>query len=136
MTRQVDAATLKQMITDGNELALSDVREDGQVGEGHMLFAVPLPYSQLEARLDNQLPRRTVRTVLVDAGDGVDERAAVRMTALGYSNVATFAGGIDAWAAAGYEIFKGVNVPSKAFGEVVEHQAHTRTVKIFKHVIF
>jgi rhodanese-related sulfurtransferase len=128
MTRQVDAATLKQMITDGNELALLDVREDGQFGEGHMLFAVPLPYSQLEARLDKQLPRRTVRTVLVDAGDGVAERAAVRMTALGYSNVATFVGGIDAWAAAGYEIFKGVNVPSKAFGEVVEHQAHTPSI--------
>jgi hypothetical protein len=29
MTRQVDAATLKQMITDGNELTLLDVREDG-----------------------------------------------------------------------------------------------------------
>jgi rhodanese-related sulfurtransferase len=128
MTRQVDAAMLKKMIADGDELALLDVREDGQFGEGHMLFAVPMPYSYLEARLDTQLPRRATRTVLVDAGDGVAERAATRMTALGYSDVAMLAGGIDAWAAAGYEIFKGVNVPSKAFGEVVEHEAHTPSI--------
>jgi len=116
------------MIADGHELALLDVREDGQFGEGHMLFAVPMPYSHLEARLDTQLPRRTTRTVLVDAGDGVAERAATRMTALGYTNVAVLAGGIAAWAGAGYEIFKGVNVPSKAFGEVVEHEAHTPSI--------
>ncbi|ETX05057.1 MAG: hypothetical protein ETSY2_25270, partial [Candidatus Entotheonella gemina] len=55
-------------------------------------------------------------------------RAAARMEILGYNNVAILPGGIDAWAAAGYEVFKGVNVPSKAFGEVVEHQAHTPSI--------
>jgi rhodanese-related sulfurtransferase len=128
MTSHIDAVTLKHMIADGDELALLDVREDGQFGEGHMLFAVPMPYSYLEARLGTQLPRLSVRTVLVDAGDGVAERAAARMTDLGYSNVAVLTGGIDAWAAAGYVVFKGVNVPSKAFGEVVEHQAHTPSI--------
>ncbi len=128
MPKHIEAATLKTMITDGNELALLDVREDGQFGEGHMLFAVPMPYSHLEARLDTQLPRRSTRTVLVDGGDGVAERAATRMTTLGYSDVSILSGGIDAWAAAGYEIFKGVNVPSKAFGEVVEHAAHTPSI--------
>ena len=128
MTRQIDAGRLKKMVTDGDELALLDVREDGQFGEGHMLFAVPMPYSHLEARLAAQLPRRTIRTVLVDGGDGVAERAAARMTALGYSDVSTLTGGIDAWAAAGYELFKGVNVPCKAFGEVVEHAAHTPSI--------
>ena len=78
MTRKVGAPTLKGMIRDGDELALLDVREDGQFGEGHMLFALPAPYSHLEARLDTLLPRRTVRTVLVDDGDGVSGRAGAR----------------------------------------------------------
>ncbi len=128
MANQVDSRAVKTMITDGAELALIDVREDGQFGEGHMLFAVPIPYSFLEARLAAQLPRRTVRTVLVDDGDGVAERAAARLTGLGYSHVAVMTGGMPAWAAAGYEVFKGVNVPSKAFGEVVEHAAHTPSI--------
>ena len=34
-------------------------------------------------------------------------------------------GGLKAWRDAGYEVFTGVNVPCKAFGEVVEHDNDT-----------
>ena len=129
MVKTVDAPkTLKGMINDGGELALLDVREEGQFGLAHMLYAIPLPYSVLEMRLGQLVPRRSTRTVLVDGGDGVGERAAKRMDVLGYSNVAVLEGGMDAWADAGYEVFMGVNVPCKAFGEVVEHAAHTPSI--------
>ena len=128
MVKAVDAKTLKGMINDGGELALLDVREEGQFGVAHMLYAIPLPYSVLEMRLGQLVPRRSTRTVLVDGGDGVGERAAKRMDVLGYSNVAVLEGGMDAWADAGYEVFMGVNVPCKAFGEVVEHAAHTPSI--------
>ena len=32
---------------------------------------------------------------------------------------------MDAWAAQGYEVYSGINVPSKAFGEFVEHHENT-----------
>ncbi len=128
MTRTIDAPTLKTMINDGAELALLDVREDGQFGEGHLLLANPLPYSLLEARIDARIPRRSTRIVLVDDGNGVSERAAARLDAIGYTDVAILAGGVASWASAGYEIFKGVNVPCKAFGEVVEHANHTPSI--------
>ena len=44
---------------------------------------------------------------------------------MGYTNVAVMNGGLKAWRDAGYEVFTGVNVPSKAFGEVVEHDNDT-----------
>jgi len=128
MPDRIDAEALKAMIRDGGELALLDVREEGEFGEGHMLLATPKPYSVLEQGLGDLLPRRSVRTVLVDGGDGVAERAAARMRALGYSDVAILDGGTPAWAAAGYEIFQGVNVPCKAFGEVVEVSNHTPSI--------
>jgi rhodanese-related sulfurtransferase len=34
-------------------------------------------------------------------------------------------GGVGAWRAAGFQLFSGVNVPSKAFGEFVEHACET-----------
>ena len=43
-------------------------------------------------------------------------------------DVAVLDGGTKAWAAAGYELFSGVNVPSKAFGEWVEHHYGTESV--------
>jgi rhodanese-related sulfurtransferase len=63
--------------------------------------------------------------VLCDGGDGIAARAATRAAALGYTNVFVLQGGVPAWAAAGYTIYAGVNVPSKVFGEIVEHQRHT-----------
>ena len=48
-----------------------------------------------------------------------------RLEALGYSNVARLKNGVSGWQADGGEIFRDVNVPSKAFGELVEARRHT-----------
>ena len=79
MTDFIDAPTLKAMIretgTDGAELALLDVRESGQFGADHMLHAIPCPYSILETRVLSLVPRKSVRMVLIDAGDGTAQKA-------------------------------------------------------------
>ena len=129
-TRTVSSRDLKNMLHDGNELALLDVREEGQFGEGHLLFATPLPYSKLEMGISALVPRKSARIVLCDDGDGVAERAVKRLNAIGYTDVSVLAGGNPAWAAAGYAIFKGVNVPSKLFGELVEHVYDTPRVTV------
>jgi rhodanese-related sulfurtransferase len=125
MAARIDAPRLKAALSDGREIALLDVREPGQFGEGHLFFAVPLAYSRFELGLPALVPNASVRLVLCDAGDGVAERAAARAEALGYSNVAVLTGGIAAWQAAGYTLYAGVNVPSKTFGELVEAARHT-----------
>jgi rhodanese-related sulfurtransferase len=129
MNAFVDAPTLKSMIRaageNGEELALLDVREAGQFGADHMLHAIPCPYSLLETRAPLLMPRKSVPIVLIDATGGTAQKAARRLTGLGYANISILEGGNAAWAAAGFEVFQGVNVPSKAFGEVVEHDADT-----------
>ncbi|HAT36675.1 MAG TPA: thiosulfate sulfurtransferase, partial [Rhodospirillaceae bacterium] len=125
MTNSVTPAELKKLLHDGGEMALLDVREDGQFGEGHLLYANPCAYSHMEARVGERVPRKSTRLVLVDGGDGIADKAAKRLGELGYTDISILEGGVDGWAAAGYVIFKGVNVPCKAFGEVVEHQANT-----------
>ena len=121
----VDARQVKAMLEDGGELALLDVREEGVFARNHLLFATPLPLSRLELGLAALVPRRSTRTVLIDDGDGLADRAAALMTRLGYRDLSVLSGGVAAWRDADYELFSGVHVPSKAFGEVVEHQAGT-----------
>src|SRR5262245_44023715 len=128
MTRRIDAGTLKAWLSDADEIALIDVREQGQYGEGHPFFAVSLPYSRFELGLASLVPNPATRLVLCDAADGVAERAAARAEAAGYSNVGVLAGGVQRWGAAGYTLYAGVNVPSKAFGEIIEHARKTPRV--------
>ena len=126
MTEAIDAPTLKGWLSDGSEIALIDVREAGQFGQGHLFFAVPLPYSRFELGLNALVPNRAVRMVLCDGGqDAVAQRAAKRAEALGYHRVHVLTGGTAAWQRAGYTLYEGVNVPSKTFGELVEHERHT-----------
>ncbi|MBN9429918.1 MAG: sulfurtransferase, partial [Burkholderiales bacterium] len=119
-------ARLKEWLHDGAEIALLDVREHGQYGEGHLFYAVPLPYSRLELDVRRLVPNRATRVVVYgDAATDVDQRALERLRALGYTRVHRLAGGVQAWADAGMPLFKGVNVPSKTFGELVEHELGT-----------
>ncbi len=125
MPTPIDAETAKAWLSDGAEIAFLDVREPGQYGEGHPFFVVPLPYSVFELRLPDFVPNPAVRMVLLDDGDGVAERAAGRAEAMGYTDVHVIRGGAGGWKRAGFTLFAGVNVPSKTFGELIEHQRHT-----------
>ena len=124
-TRSIDAPTLKAWLHDGQELALLDAREEVPFDARHILMAACVPLSRLELLIDECVPRRSVRVVWCDDGEGLAERAAARMAALGWTDVSVLAGGIAAWEAAGHRIYSGVHVPSKAFAEVVEHEAGT-----------
>jgi rhodanese-related sulfurtransferase len=109
-----------------SELALLDVREQGVHYRGHPFFACSAPLSKLELMVDDLVPRRAVPVVVLDGGgEGLAEKAAERLAAMGYADVAVLEGGCAGWRAAGGELFSGVNVPSKAFGEFVEHRYDT-----------
>lgn len=123
-----DAATLKDWLHDGQEIALLDVREHGQYGEAHLFYAVNAPYSRLEFEVARLVPRKTTRVVVYDNNDGVAERAAQALRQQGYTQVGVLDGGVQAWDAAGYALFAGVNLPSKTFGELAEHELHTPAI--------
>ncbi len=125
MSKYIDASTLKTWLSDGGELALLDVRELGQYGLSHPFFAIPMAYSRFELRLRALAPNRSTRMVVYDDGTGVAEKAAARGEAMGYSSIHVLEGGTSAWEKAGYTLFSGVNVPSKTFGELIEHELGT-----------
>ena len=58
---------------------------------------------------------------MCDGGEGIAAQAAARLADSGYSDISVLEGGVQAWAAQDGVLFSGTNVPSKAFGEHVEH---------------
>src|SRR5271163_4861910 len=116
------------MFGDGGEFALVDVREELIFSQNHLLLARSVPLSRLELKFAALVPRRATPIVLCDDNDGLAERAAAILLRNGYTDVGILAGGVDAWSAAGFELFSGVNVPSKAFGEFIEHANDTPNI--------
>lgn len=119
----LSARQLAQRLADKQELAIIDVRELARhVDDGHVLQSIPLPLSQLEIQADALLPRRATPVVVYGSGnDGLAERGARRLIESGYQDVAVLEDGVQGWRAAGFEVYTGWHVLSKAFGEFVEH---------------
>jgi rhodanese-related sulfurtransferase len=125
----ISARLVSERLAGSAELALLDVREQGVHYRGHPFFACSAPLSRLEMMIADLVPRRTATVVVLDGGnDGLAEKSQTKLKALGYSDVSILEGGCAGWKDAGFELFSGVNVPSKAFGEFVEH--HYRTPRI------
>jgi rhodanese-related sulfurtransferase len=122
----ISAAELVDLLTTPSgdtEFALLDAREEGVFSDRHLFHAACVPLSQLEMVIDRLVPRRSTLIVWCDddgAPSGLAARASARATELGWTNCRVLDGGIAAWAAGGGEVYSGVNVPSKAFGEIIE----------------
>ncbi len=124
----VSPAAVKAMLLDGGELAPIDLREELTFSQSHLLWARNVPLSRLELHFATLVPRRATRIVLIDDNDGLSARAATVLARAGYSDLSFLDGGNAAWAKAGFELFSGVHVPSKAFGEFIEHASGTPSI--------
>jgi rhodanese-related sulfurtransferase len=125
---QTSANDVRAALLARDEIALIDVRDEAPFAEAHPLFAacLPLPLIEFEAR--DRLPRLSTPIVVYDNGDGLARLAVERFHALGYTRVSTLEDGLRGWRASGGEIFRDVNAPSKAFGEIVEARRHTPSI--------
>lgn len=126
---QVDAAWLRAALLDEDEIALVDTREEGIFGASHILRAVNIPLSWFEVKLRRLIPNTGARFVLMDDDPDRLDAAVAIAEAAGYTNLFTLPGGSKAWGDAGFELFSGLNVPSKVFGEFVEHTYDTPRIE-------
>jgi len=118
-------AQIKAALLAKQEIALIDVREEDSYAQSHPLFAINLPYGRIEVDAWRRIPRRDTPVVVYDNGEGLALQAMPVLQRMGYSQLSVMQNGLAGWAAAGGELFRDVNVPSKSFGELVEAQRKT-----------
>lgn len=129
MTTAIDKATLIDWLGDGAELAILDIRPPEEVGPyGLPLVATNLPAERLDAELDRFVPRRGVRTVLVDAGDGAARQAVDRLSARGWTGLRHLEGGIPAWTDGGADGLPTFDTLGVVFSGRIRDEKHTPVV--------
>ena len=116
---------LADAIADEHELAIVDARDHEAYSQGHLLWAASIRPVDVHHAAPILLPRRATRVVVTDNGGGEAEDLRDVLASNGWTEASVLAGGIDSWAEEGHELYSGVNVPSKLFGELVER--HYRT---------
>ena len=121
----ITAPELADSIIDEHELAIVDARDHDAYSQGHLLWAGSIRPADGHDAGHILLPRLSARVVITDSGEGeaADLRRILRSN--GWTNVSVLDGGIHSWVAEGYELYSGVNVPSKLFGELVERHYET-----------
>ncbi|WP_281814542.1 rhodanese-like domain-containing protein [Limnohabitans sp. MORI2] len=116
---------IRETLLQRQEIALLDVREEDPFAQCHPLFAANIPLGRVEADAWRRIPRLDTFVVVYDNGEGFALSAARTLKRMGYTQVHLLDGGLKGWQAAGGEVFRDVNVPSKSFGELVESKRHT-----------
>ena len=97
---EIDPTAARDELTDG-DVVLLDTREQNEWDEVHVEGATLVPPAEVVERIDELAPNTSQRVLLYCASGNRSARAADMLRELGYDNVASVAGGIQAWEAAG-----------------------------------
>ena len=101
--REVSVAEVKAKLARGDSFVLIDVREDGEWAAGHVEGARHIGRGVLERDIEAALPDMASEIVLYCGGGFRSALAADSLQQMGYTRVASMAGGWRDWQAAGAE---------------------------------
>lgn len=122
--RLISSDMLRARLRGKQEHAILDVRREGDYAKGHLFFACNIPRSILELKIEQLVPRVDTPITIAAKGPHAEDVGNV-LARYGYTDVCILEGENDGWTATGGQLFSGINVPSKAFGEFVEIEAAT-----------
>jgi rhodanese-related sulfurtransferase len=87
---------------------LIDVREADEYAAGHLPGAIHMSRGMLEFKMagNPKMQARDLNIVLYCKTSGRAALSAKSLADMGYTHVRSIAGGVDAWVAAGHEVYK------------------------------
>ncbi len=126
---KISVQQLAEAIQAPEELAVLDPRDHNAYHAGHIFWAASLRPQNAESEAHKLVPRRSARIVVTDDGNGEGCELYGVLKQNGWTDISLLDGGTQAWIEKGYEVYSGVNVPSKLFGELVERHYQTPHVQ-------
>jgi len=104
--REVDVDEARRKLENGGA-TLIDVREDSEWSTGHARGARHMGKGVIERDIEASIPDKAEELILYCGGGFRSALSADNLRKMGYTNVASMAGGWRAWQAAGAPIEKG-----------------------------
>ncbi|MFL5549316.1 MAG: rhodanese-like domain-containing protein [Gemmatimonadaceae bacterium] len=104
--REVDVDTTRRKLESG-EATVIDVREESEWAAGHARGAQHLGKGVIERDIEERIPDKNAELILDCGGGFRSALSADNLQRMGYTNVASMAGGWRAWQAAGAPIERG-----------------------------
>lgn len=105
--REVSVDDYLKEVAAGAKPVLIDVREAGEVVNGHAPGALLISRGVLEGNIEDEVPDVNTPLVLSCASGNRSAFAAESLQRMGYTDVRSLAGGFKAWVAAGQPVVKG-----------------------------
>lgn len=99
--REVTVEETLARIASGDDVHLIDVREDREWDSGHARGATHLGKGVIERDIEQEIPDRNAELILYCGGGFRSALAGDTLQQMGYTNVASLAGGWRAWTLAG-----------------------------------
>ncbi len=97
---EVTAREVQDRIARGDAIVLIDIREQNEWNLGHATPAVYIGRGVLESQIEARVPREA-EVVLMCASGNRSALAALTLGEMGYTHVASMAGGFRDWVASG-----------------------------------
>jgi molybdopterin/thiamine biosynthesis adenylyltransferase/rhodanese-related sulfurtransferase len=100
---EIDTEEADRLRREGGAVVILDVREPDENAQGSIPGAIFIPRGQLESTIENKVPDKDAK-VLIHCASGVRSAFAAKTLAeLGYTDVASVAGGFNKWKDEGRE---------------------------------
>ena len=104
--REVTVAETQARL-EGRKALVIDVREESEWSAGHARGAIPMGKGVIERDIEARVPDKNAELILYCGGGFRSALAADSLQKMGYTNVASMAGGWRAWQAGGAPVEKG-----------------------------
>ncbi len=102
--KEVDIHQVKQWLDSDKKFSLIDVREDSEWAAGRLPGAIHIGKGIIERDIEQAIPDLNATLVLYCGGGFRSALAAGNLQKMGYTDVASMAGGWRGWKEAGYEV--------------------------------
>ncbi len=102
--REVSIAETQARLDAGSGVHLVDIREDREWALGHISGAVHIGKGVIERDIEGRIADKNAEIILYCGGGYRSVLAADALQKMGYTNVASMAGGWRAWVAAEYPV--------------------------------